>query len=73
MEFLSKDNNNNSNNIIKINCCTDKNGYMKFQIKNEHKENINGFTYEEFDNIGECINDFDKLLTWNNKSIIPIN
>jgi hypothetical protein len=73
MEFLSKDNNNNSNNIIKINCSTDKNGYIKFQIKNANNENINGFTYDDSDNIGEYINDFNKLLTWNTKSIIPIN
>jgi hypothetical protein len=62
-----------TNNIIKINFSTDKNGYINCQIKNKNKENINNFTYEDFDIIKELSNEYEYILSWNKISIIPVN
>jgi hypothetical protein len=55
---------------IKINIKIEENGYIKVQLKDENNKIIEGYSFNDFDIMGENISEFEYKLSWNNNSMI---
>ena len=53
-------------NIIRINMTIFEGGYLKVQLKDLHKNIIEGYSFDDFININGFIDEFDYVLKWNN-------